>query len=146
MRLVGHKMGVRILDASPCCTSKFTPMESLNMRLVNPVAAAILHLLGTAVRSNALLLTLQTCWGIIFLHLVHREPEIKFYAFYAGIHAIVMSALRLLGSRGVYRKALAKKNETPQSSTETAPEATGTEGAWEDEKLQGVSQTADLLV
>ncbi|KAG1744638.1 uncharacterized protein EDB91DRAFT_196525 [Suillus paluster] len=109
------------------------------MPVVHPVAATILHLLRTAA---------TLCMGIIFLYLAHREPEIKFYAFYAGTYAIVMGALGLLGSGSVYRKALAKKNEAtkPQSSTETAIETTQTEGVWEDEKLQGASVSADLLV
>ncbi|KAG2145466.1 uncharacterized protein EDB93DRAFT_1151220 [Suillus bovinus] len=90
------------------------------------------------------------CMGIIFLHLAHREPEIKYYAFYAGAHAIVMGALGLLSSRSTYRNAVAKKsiNEAtkPQSSVETAYETTGTEDGWEDEKTRGVSENADVLV
>ncbi|KAG1731378.1 hypothetical protein EDB19DRAFT_1831705 [Suillus lakei] len=109
------------------------------MQIVDPVAATILHLLRTAA---------TLCMGIIFLYLARREPEIKFYAFYAGAYATVMGALGLLASRSIYRNALVKKNEAtkPQSSAETAHETTGTEGAWKDEKLQEVSKTADSLV
>ncbi|KAG2121317.1 hypothetical protein DEU56DRAFT_97240 [Suillus clintonianus] len=112
---------------------------TLKMQTVNPVVATILHLLRTAA---------TLCMGIVFLYLARREPEIKFYAFYAGTYAIVMGALGLITSRRVYRKALAKKNEATksQSSADTAPETTGTEGVWEDEKLQEVPKTADLLV
>ncbi|KAG2052075.1 hypothetical protein BDR06DRAFT_973263 [Suillus hirtellus] len=86
--------------------------------------------------------------GIVFLHLAHREPEIKYYAFYAGAHAIVMGALGLLASRSIYRNALAKKimNEATksQSSAETAHETTGTQGIWEDANPRGVSENVDL--
>ncbi|KAG2121313.1 hypothetical protein DEU56DRAFT_760725 [Suillus clintonianus] len=107
------------------------------MPTVNPVVATILHLLQTAA---------TLCMGIVFLYLARREPEIKFYAFYAGAYSTVMGAVALIRSRSVYRKALAKKNEATQSSADTAPESTGTEGVWEDEKLQGVPKTTDLLV
>ncbi|KAG1731372.1 hypothetical protein EDB19DRAFT_1334164 [Suillus lakei] len=109
------------------------------MQDVNPVTKTILHLLRTAA---------TLCMGIVFLHLALREPEIKFYAFYAGAYAIAKGALGLFLSRSVYRKALAKKNEAtkPQSSAETAHETIGTEGAWENEKPQGVPESADLLV
>ncbi|KAG1869449.1 hypothetical protein DFJ58DRAFT_837744 [Suillus subalutaceus] len=88
------------------------------------------------------------CMGIIFLYLAHSEPKIKYYAFYAGAHAIVIGTFRLLASRSIYRNALAKKNEAmkPQSSAETAHETTGTEGILEDAKPRGVSENADLLV
>jgi hypothetical protein len=88
--------------------------------------------------------------GIIFLHLARSEPKIKYYAFYAGAHTIVMGTFGLLASRKTYRDALAKKNEEtkpqPESSAETAHEVTGTEGVWEDGKPRGVSENADLLV
>ncbi|KAG1844703.1 hypothetical protein F4604DRAFT_219947 [Suillus subluteus] len=111
------------------------------MQVVNPIAATVLHLLRTAAM-------LWWVMGVIFLHLARSEPKIKYYAFYAGAHAIVMGALRLLASRSIYRNALAKKNEAakPQSSAETAHETTGTKGVWEDEKPRGVSENADLLV
>lgn len=111
------------------------------MQVANPIVATILHLL----RAAAML-----CMGIVFLHLAHREPEIKYYAFYAGAHTIVMGALGLLVSRSTYRNALAKKNMNkatkPQSSAETAHETTGTEGIWEDAKPRGISENVDLLV
>ncbi|KAG2039399.1 hypothetical protein BDR03DRAFT_951807 [Suillus americanus] len=111
------------------------------MQVINPIAATILHLLRTAA---------TLCMGIIFLHLAHNEPKIKYYAFYAGAYAIVTGALGLLASRSIYRKALAnlKKNEVtkPQSSAETAHKTTATEGVWEDEKPRGISENADLLV
>lgn len=86
--------------------------------------------------------------GVIFLHLARSEPKIKYYAFYAGAHSIVMGAFGLLRTRSVYRKALMKMNEAtqPQSSVESAHETTATEGIWEDEKLKGISEKADLLV
>jgi len=86
--------------------------------------------------------------GIIFLHLARSEPKIKYYAFYAGAHAIVTGVLSLLASKSIYLDALAKKNEATklQSSAETAHETTGTESVWEDEKSRGVSENADLLV
>jgi hypothetical protein len=85
--------------------------------------------------------------GVIFLHLARSEPQIKYYAFYAGAHSIVMGAFGLLTTRSVYRKALAKMNEaTKPQSSEIAHETTGTEGIWDDEKLEGISENADLLV
>jgi hypothetical protein len=65
--------------------------------------------------------------GIIFLHLARSEPKIKYYAFYAGAHAIVTGVLSLLASKSIYLDALAKKNEATklQSSAETAHETTG---------------------
>ncbi|KAG1844701.1 hypothetical protein F4604DRAFT_219752 [Suillus subluteus] len=113
----------------------FTP----KMQVVNPIATTILHLLRTAA---------TLCMGIIFLYLAHSEPKIKYYAFYAGAHAIVLGTFRLLALRGIYRNALVKKNEAtkPQSSAETAHEATGTGGILEDAKPRGVSENADLLV
>ncbi|KAG2351776.1 hypothetical protein BDR07DRAFT_1616578 [Suillus spraguei] len=109
------------------------------MEVVNPVAATILHLLRTAA---------TLCMGIIFLHLAHSEPKIKYYAFYAGAHAIVMGVLGLFASRRIYHDALAKKNEAmePQSSAETAHETIEIGSVWEDEKPRGVSENADLLV
>ncbi|KAG2145690.1 hypothetical protein BD769DRAFT_1417243 [Suillus cothurnatus] len=109
------------------------------MQVVNPIAATVLHLLRTAA---------TLCMGIIFLHLARSEPKIKYYAFYAGAHAMVMGTLGLLASRKIYRNALAKKNEAtkPQSSAETAHETTGAEGVLEDEKPRGISENADLLV
>ncbi|KAG2039437.1 hypothetical protein BDR03DRAFT_951927 [Suillus americanus] len=110
------------------------------MQVANPIAATILHLLRTAA---------TLCMGIIFLHLAHSEPKIKYYAFYAGAHAIVMGTFKLLASRSIYRNALAKKNKAakPQSSPGTEHETTETEeGIWKDVKPQGVSENADLLV
>lgn len=109
------------------------------MEVVNPIATTAFHLLRTAA---------TLCMGIIFLHLARSEPEIKYYAFYAGAHAIVMGVLGLLASRRIYRNALAKKNEAmkPQSSAETTHETTETGGIWEDEKPRGVFENADLLV
>ncbi|KAG2068347.1 hypothetical protein BDR04DRAFT_1103532 [Suillus decipiens] len=132
------------------------------MEVVNPIATTAFHLLRTAATlwwvpslKNykyllRVVLTLQTrcSMGIIFLHLARSEPEIKYYAFYAGAHAIVMGVLGLLASRRIYRNALAKKNEAmkPQSSAETTHETTETGGIWEDEKPRGVFENADLLV
>ncbi|KAG1807869.1 uncharacterized protein BJ212DRAFT_1303321 [Suillus subaureus] len=109
------------------------------MQVADPIATTILHLLCTAA---------TLCMGIIFLHLAYSEPKIKYYAFYAGAHAIVIGAVRLLTSRSIYRNALAKKNEAtkPQSSAETAHETTETESIWEDGKPRGVSENADSLV
>ncbi|KIK45410.1 hypothetical protein CY34DRAFT_801612 [Suillus luteus UH-Slu-Lm8-n1] len=109
------------------------------MQAVNPVVAAIAHLLRAAA---------IVCMGVIFLHLARSEPKIKYYAFYAGAHSIVTGAFGLLRTRSVYRKALMKMNEAtqPQSSVESAHETTGTEGIWEDEKLERISENADLLV
>ncbi|KAG2344229.1 hypothetical protein BDR05DRAFT_962134 [Suillus weaverae] len=109
------------------------------MRALNPVTATILHLLRTAA---------TLCMGIVFLHLAHSEPRIKYFAFYAGAHAIVMGVLGLLASRSIYRNALVKKNEATklQSSAEAAPETTGKDGVLEDEKPREVSENADLLV
>ncbi|KAG2121813.1 hypothetical protein BD769DRAFT_1477286 [Suillus cothurnatus] len=71
-------------------------------------------------------LTMQTRYsiGIIFLHLARSEPNIKYYAVYAGAHAIVTG-----------------KNEAtkPQLSAESAHETTRT-------GPRGVSENADLLV
>jgi hypothetical protein len=109
------------------------------MQVINPITAIVLHLLRTAA---------TLCMGIIFLHLARSEPKIKYYAFYAGAHAIVTGVLSLLASKSIYLDALAKKNEATklQLSAETAHENTGTEGVWEDEKSRGVSENADLLV
>lgn len=109
------------------------------MQVTIPVVATILHLLHAAA---------TICMGIVFLHLAHSEPRIKYYAYYAGAHAIVIGALGLLTSRSIYRKALTKKNRAtkPQPSAKPADETTEKEGIWEDEKLQGISENADLLV
>ncbi|OJA17824.1 hypothetical protein AZE42_06150 [Rhizopogon vesiculosus] len=106
---------------------------------VNAVAAIIFHFIRTAA---------TFCMGVVLLHLANREPEIKFYAFYAGTFAIVISFFKLFCGPNIYLRAIAMKNEAAkrQASEETTPEITGTEGTWEDEKLQGVSKTADLLV
>lgn len=111
----------------------------LKTQVVNPVIATMVHLLRAAA---------IVCMGVIFLHLARSDPQVKYYAFYAGAHSVVMGALGLLTTRSVYRKALAKMNEAtkPQSSAEIAQETTGTEGIWEDEKLEGISENADLLV
>ncbi|OAX37078.1 hypothetical protein K503DRAFT_783900 [Rhizopogon vinicolor AM-OR11-026] len=103
------------------------------------VTATIFHFIRTAA---------IFCMGVVFLHLAHREPEIKFYAFYAGTFAIVMSFFNLFCGPNIYRRALATGNEAAksQASEETVPETTGTEGTWEYEKRQGVSKTAGLLV
>ncbi|KAG2145689.1 hypothetical protein BD769DRAFT_1417224 [Suillus cothurnatus] len=109
------------------------------MQVVNPIAAAVLHLLRTAA---------TLFMGIVFLYLARSEPKIKYYAFYAGAHAIVTGVLSLLASKNIYLDALAKKNEAtkPQLSAESAHETTGTGDVWEDEKPRGVSENADLLV
>ncbi|KAG1807834.1 uncharacterized protein BJ212DRAFT_1303291 [Suillus subaureus] len=127
-----------LVSSDKVCTFTFL-LFTPKMQVVNPIATTIFHLLRTAA---------TLCMGIIFLHLARSEPKIKYYAFYAGAHAIVMGALGLLASRSIYRNALAKKNEAtkPQSNAETAHEITGTEGVWEDEKPRGISENADLLV
>lgn len=83
--------------------------------------------------------------GTIFLYMGHHAPEIKFYAFYAATFAIFTSFFGLFGSVHVYRKS---RDETtnPQPSAENVTKTIGTEDAWEDEKLQGVSNTAGFLV
>ena len=83
--------------------------------------------------------------GTVFLYLAHREPEIKFYAFYAATFAIFTSFFGLFGSAHVYRMSR-DQTTNPQPSAENVTKTTSTEDAWEDEKLQGVSNTAEFLV
>lgn len=40
--------------------------------------------------------TAMMCMGMVFLHLADREPEIKYYALYAGVHATVVGAFGLI--------------------------------------------------
>ncbi|KAG2351773.1 hypothetical protein BDR07DRAFT_1467079 [Suillus spraguei] len=115
------------------------------MEVVHPISATILHLLRTAA---------TLCMGVIFLHLAHSEPKIKYYAFYAGAHGIMMGVLGLLASRRIYRNALAKRNEAmkPQSSAETTHETieigtfgkTRTSRSFRECRFVGLSRVLDL--
>ncbi|KIJ60412.1 hypothetical protein HYDPIDRAFT_43013 [Hydnomerulius pinastri MD-312] len=93
-----------------------------------------------------------TSTGLVFLHLAEREPEIRFYAQYAGAFSIVMSAIGLFSTRRVYRKAVTKgagKNTVADSATvtESAVAKEKVELVWEDEKPSGnkLSEGENLL-
>jgi len=83
--------------------------------------------------------------GAVFLYLAHREPQIKVYALYAGTFAIFMSFCGLFGLGHAYRISR-DQTTNPQPSAENVTKTTSTEDAWEDEKLQGTSNTAEFLV
>jgi len=83
--------------------------------------------------------------GAVFLYLARREPEIKVYAFYAGTFAISISFFGLFGLGHTYRMSR-DQTTNPQPSAENVTKTTSTEDAWEDEKLPGISNTAEFLV